>query len=401
MLETEYLVIGGGMMGAAAARYLAQAGHEVIVAAPSEPETPRTARLDEPFASHLDEGRITRHFDPDPVWAELARASIEMYRNLEAESGISIFQERPVLYVGTPTYHDVIRISHDIAVGMSSSQETGLSLRTVDEVQTDYPNLNFDAGALILEQKKGAGYINPRHMVRAQLRLVRRAGGLVIKSAAIELSDTPSGKLVKLANGKSISAAKVLVATGAYSNACSLLPGQLDMEAQSRTVLLAEIDLQTLPALKKMPAILYDLDDKEGPLDTYLLPPIEYPDGKTYIKIGTGNIHRKLETPEDLQEWFTGGPSEETVHRLTPLFQDIVPAIHGQEIQTLNCAYCGTASGRPYIDQVDEHLYVCIGGNGKAAKSSSEIGRLAYLMLTDQSFPPATPRSAFTIQWRA
>ena len=51
-------VVGRGLMGTAAARYLAQMGHRVALIGPSEPQN--RATHDGPFGSHHDAGRITR-----------------------------------------------------------------------------------------------------------------------------------------------------------------------------------------------------------------------------------------------------------------------------------------------------------------------------------------------------
>ena len=47
------------------------------------------------------------------------------------------------------------------------------------------------------------------------------------------------------------------------------------------------------------------------------------------------------------------------------------------EIRSDACANCTTPTGLPYIGPVRDGLYVATGGNGLAAKSSDEIGRLA------------------------
>ena len=51
-------VVGRGLMGTAAARYLAQMGHRMALIGPSEPQN--RATHDGPFGSHHDAGRITR-----------------------------------------------------------------------------------------------------------------------------------------------------------------------------------------------------------------------------------------------------------------------------------------------------------------------------------------------------
>ena len=64
------IVVGRGMMGAAAARYLALSGDGVAVIGPDEPKD--WSRHHGVFASHYDEARITRTIDSNPIWARRA-----------------------------------------------------------------------------------------------------------------------------------------------------------------------------------------------------------------------------------------------------------------------------------------------------------------------------------------
>ncbi|MEM7641224.1 MAG: FAD-dependent oxidoreductase [Pseudomonadota bacterium] len=87
----DFIVIGGGMMGAPCARYLAEGGHRVALVAPPEAVDP--ARHAGPFASHWDAARITRRVAADGDWSLASRRSIARYGEIEARSGRRIFHE--------------------------------------------------------------------------------------------------------------------------------------------------------------------------------------------------------------------------------------------------------------------------------------------------------------------
>src|SRR3546814_5595646 len=93
-----FIVIGAGMMGAAAARHLAQRVDGVALIGPGEPEDYRSH--EGVFASHYDEARITRRFDADLLWATFAARSIERYREIEEGSGIRFYSEAACLFAG-------------------------------------------------------------------------------------------------------------------------------------------------------------------------------------------------------------------------------------------------------------------------------------------------------------
>lgn len=96
----DYIVVGRGLMGAAAARHLSSWGHRVALIGLDEPPDRKT----HPgiFASHYDEGRITRIIDPDYQWAQFAQKAIARYRPLEQQTGITFYGEVGHLAVGEP-----------------------------------------------------------------------------------------------------------------------------------------------------------------------------------------------------------------------------------------------------------------------------------------------------------
>ena len=81
MTETPSIaVIGRGLFGSAAARHLAVMGFAPALIGPREPDEKRTHKG--VFASHYDEGRITRKNATDRFWAEASIASISRYREI-------------------------------------------------------------------------------------------------------------------------------------------------------------------------------------------------------------------------------------------------------------------------------------------------------------------------------
>ena len=117
-------VIGVGMMGAAALRYLAEAGVDVVGVGPAEPAD-RTAHTGV-FASHYDEGRITRVLDPGPVWGRLGARAIAAYADIEARSEVRFHY--PV---------GCLRVSDD-------TSDPGCTLRAVEAWGREH-DVTFDA----------------------------------------------------------------------------------------------------------------------------------------------------------------------------------------------------------------------------------------------------------------
>ncbi|MCB1045089.1 MAG: FAD-binding oxidoreductase, partial [Acidobacteria bacterium] len=155
----EYLVIGKGMMGAAAARYLSSWSDNVALVGPSEPEQWQTH--DGVFSSHYDSGRITRVTDKTYLWGKLAQQSIAKYREIEQRSGIRFHFPTGGVIVGQPDY-----VEANATVG----QQLGAEFSRYPAHQLP-PNMciQFPVGLDAVHETGPAGFIDPRKLVAAQI----------------------------------------------------------------------------------------------------------------------------------------------------------------------------------------------------------------------------------------
>ena len=87
----DFIVIGRGLIGSAAARHLAIQGASVTLIGPSEPANLKTHTG--VFSSHYDSARIVRILDALAHNCQISKAAIERFKPLETETGISFFQE--------------------------------------------------------------------------------------------------------------------------------------------------------------------------------------------------------------------------------------------------------------------------------------------------------------------
>ena len=371
------IVIGRGMIGTPAARYLAQASDGIALVGPDEPSD--YSGHEGVFASHYDQGRITRVVDPKPEWAEAGRQSILCYRELEQQSGIRFYYNVGHLSIerNAKQFPDHALAALD-PVGIESHR------LTAREIRARFPFLNIDDSTLgVLEPNEG-GYINPRSMIAAQGRLFEMAGGTMIRETVVGLSDTPKGVELTLSDGRQLEAERVLLATGAFGEATGLDLSRLGLRVYARTVILARIDGSLCNELANMPSII------QMPEDYYLLPPIEYPDGQTYVKIGQGlDSDPQLRSLDDIRQWFKGPGLEANLNELPSALRQIIPSLErATEWHSANCVTTYTPNGLPCIDYLHGNkIAVAIGGNGKAAKSGDYWGRLAADLILGRNNP--------------
>jgi sarcosine oxidase len=361
-------VIGRGLIGSAAARHLCKMGHDLALIGPNEPAD--FSRHSGVFASHYDEGRITRRFDSDPFWRQLNCAAISRYGEISAESGVEFYREVGVLHVGPGESSDVASvgtIAAQAGILCEAYNDTGLAQR--------FPFLRSTAGMQGYFEPRNAGYISPRRLVRAQTIAAERAGARIIDEPALGISESSSGVTIRTRSG-SVEAERVLVAAGGHTQ--SLLGRSLGFTVYARTAALFRLGAAEVQRLAGMPSMRCLGTKGENP---YILPPIPYPDGQTWLKLGGDPVDLPLESEADIKDWFRSGGSIHVADGLQKQILDRIRDLNFEERRVVPCMTTFGDTGLPCIGPLSERVTVAFGCYGKSAKCSDELGRLGGMAL--------------------
>lgn len=384
----DVVVIGGGIIGAAAARHLSEAGASIAVIAPPEPAGDNALG---PFGAHYDVARLTwvHHIDPDET--ELARRSIAAIDEIEAFSDRPIFSRSGHLLV-IEAGLDPERVAAAEAAAASGAME----LWSVEKAQRRFPAISIPSGANVMWEPPPSGWFDPRELVAAQLRAAIQSGAERFSSPA----EAIDGRAVVLRDGRTVEGNKVLLANGAYANQPGLLPRPVALRLKTETVLLAEVGPREASRLGSLPPIIYALA-ADGVDDVYTAPPLEYPDGQLLLKWGANTVmDRWVESVEDIDAWYGTTFVPEAVDVMSPSLSKFYPDLAIEAFHTMHCVVAYTGHGMPYIDAIDPgRLYVAIGGNGHSAKWSSALGELAAALVLNDRWVDPLPGHRFRIQW--
>ena len=372
----EYIVVGAGMMGSAAARHLALMGKNVALIGPDEPAD--KAAHTGVFASHYDQARITRALDPDADWSRLAMQSIARYDEIEQAADHRFYQEVGSLIAGplAGPHGDFIGACEQVGKAHSIAFET-----CRDEILAEkFPYFSFPDEITGLYEAKGAGYVNPRDHVLAQIKAACRSGATLVRSEVVKLDETGDGVAVSCADGQQYHAEKVIVACGPFSKTKGLLAEPIKMTTFARTITFFEMDTDEAARLRNMPSLIYVSPD--GSTDIYALPPVKYPDGKCWLKLGGGPVDMALETEGDLKNWFRSDGDAVERDALAGMLLEVMPDLKYKSITSGSCVTSCTPTGKPLIYAQSDRIIALTGGNGAGAKSSDEIGRLGAVAAT-------------------
>ncbi|MQB21728.1 FAD-dependent oxidoreductase [Agrobacterium tumefaciens] len=378
MTDFRYIVIGAGMMGAAAARHLSSQTDGVALIGPAEPTDRKNHHG--VFSSHYDEARITRGFDGDPVWAELAKRSIERYAEIEQKSGIRFYHEVGCLFTGNGN-----GLGGDYVSGaMGSKDALGLTVETYepDALSSRFPMFSLPGDHHGWFEPHNAGYVNPRALVKAQITIAEQQGASILRQTVVKVFDGGSGVEIETSEGHRYTAERVIVAAGGFTNMADILPVKVDMTATGRTIAFFELNEEKQEAFAGMPSTIV-LAASEDDI-VYILPPVRYPDGKVYLKIGGESEKGRLETLDQAVQWFHSDGTASEVDFLVRRAIELMPALAGCPVTSGSCVASITRTGYPYIGYTSSsNIAVLTGGNFVSAKSSDEIGRLGAVLLLE------------------
>ncbi len=376
----DLVVVGLGLIGAATVRHATAMGARVVGIGTDEPEDWTTHPG--PFASHYDSGRITRLLDGSTVWAELAKRSIEEYPTIARDSGTEFHRAAGVLWAadrgGLDNLHSVGEIfGIDTQVRPFADQRVGA--------------ISLDPRADTIIERGPAGFIDARAMLKAQKQVARSDGATLMSE---EVLDMRVGALTEVRTSEeTVHAPAVVVAAGAYSG--SLLPG-VPAVPTTEAVVLGEVSPEVAAELDGMPCVIHQ-QDPDGHVDVYLIPPVRYPDGRWYLKLGAETAHDvPLHGPGEIGSWMASA-ADERREELIGLLTGMVPGVEFTRFVVKPCVYTRTPSGLPIVDHVNPRVVVATGGNGRAAKSADALGSLAARLALTGDWDDPLPSTVFEL----
>lgn len=359
----EFIVVGRGLIGTAATRHLADAGHDVALIGPSEPKSYTGPG---PYSSHFDQGRVTRIAAFEEPWGTWAKASIGRYSEIARRSGIEFHD---------PVGLAVLAKDAERAVAIGADLGADVALLTATELRSRCGIASVVPEHRIAWEGAPAGIINPRALREAQIQCATQAGASIIDDVVVGVDSDGAPVSLTLRSGTTMTADRVLFCTGAYG--AEVLGIDLPLEKRLRTIVLAELDDGP-----DLPTLIIDDPPHPALEEAYWVPPVLWPNGKRLIKIGGDSIPMNVGAiNEEIDQWFRDGASSAEADALFELLVMLLPDRQVTRFGHKPCVVSYTPAGVPHITSVTSTISVAFGGCGAGAKSSDELGRLASVEL--------------------
>jgi sarcosine oxidase len=200
MERFDAIVIGGGAMGTAAARSLAERGRSTLLL--------ERFSFGHGLGSSGGPTRIFRYNYVQPEYVAMVRLAAELWRELEDAAGVDLLRTTGGIDVGAA--------AREIAAAVRAS---GIPIASVDarEVSERWPAVRFPDGTELYVQDDG-GVLRAEATVRAQLALATRAGADA-RDGVRATGVRPMGDAVEVEteHGETFAAGVAVVAAGAWA----------------------------------------------------------------------------------------------------------------------------------------------------------------------------------------
>jgi sarcosine oxidase len=380
----DVIVLGLGAMGAAATYQLARRGAKVLgidqYAPPHE------------FGSTHGDTRITRiACGEGPEYSAFAARSHEIWRELEAETGLDLLTQNGFLAISgagqRSANHGVAKFL-DATVAAAKAARVSYEILDAATVRKRYPAFNVADGDDAYHDDV-SGFVRPERCVTAQLQRAAALGAdLALNERVVSFSQADGSVTVKT-DRRTCQAGQLIVSAGAW------LPGLLKPALASRFMVTRQVlywfrarseaeHAQFAP--ERFPVYIWQLP---APQSIYGFPAIGGLDEG--VKLATEQ-YDVATTPESVSR--TAGPDEiremyETY--VAPFFPGLSPVCIRHKV----CLYTWVDNARFVIDRHPELDRVIVASpcSGHGFKHSAGIGELLAEMVTDGRKPD--PRFAF------
>lgn len=348
----DVVVIGLGAMGAAACHHLAARGHRVLGL-----EQHRLAH--DRGSSHGETRLIRKAYFENPSYVPLLSRAFDLWDELEAECGETLFERNGLVTFGRPGESKVF----EGTLASGRLYEIPVERLNRDEALRRWPIYRPPEG-FAAAYEPGAGFLYAEKCVLAHAKQARERGAVLKENEPVLDFCVESGRARVRTTQALYSAARLIVAGGGWS--ARLLSG-LGLPLELRKMTLGWFPAgQEHAAAKGTPGFVFDLD-----ADFYYgFPQI---DGESVKTAG----HRRFEPlaqPEDKD----APPAPERTEALRRFVRDCLPCASDRLLRWSNCIYTMTPDEDFVIDRHPEtpQLIFAAGFSGHGFKFASVVGEI-------------------------
>lgn len=367
-LDAEFIIVGCGAMGSAAAYHLAQAGRSVLAFEQFEIGHERGA-------SH-GESRIIRLSYDHPTYIKMARQSYDLWAHLEQESGEKLLFKTGMIDIGKPDHSAL-----NACLKNMRQENVDYQLLSAEEIRQSYPQLRVQNEVIGVLQKD-AGILSPRQCVPLLAKLARERGAQIVERAEIlAIAAEAQCVLVETTAGR-FRGRRIIVTGGPWS---AVLLARLGVHlpitvTEESYIFVRPHNLEAFSP-DKLPIFACYGETAHGPdLEFYGFPVF----GRPGVKVA--RHHAGPKTTADQRSFVV---SAETMDILRKYIRRLIPEADGELLHAMTCLYATTPDRHFIIDTLPEHknIVLAAGFSGHGFKFAILIGKILADLAMEKRVP--------------
>jgi sarcosine oxidase len=348
----DYIVIGVGGMGSAAAYWLARtSGGSALGLEQFE--------LNHPRGGSHDHSRIIRRAYHMPEYTVLADETYRVWDDMQKEAGEQVVFKTGGLNFGTP--------GSDAENYITSMQKQKIphEVLTPGEVMKRWPQFKLTSNMVAAYQADG-GFVDPSKATLAHIRLARARGATILDNTAVQSIDIRGGQCRVVTAAGTFEAGKLVLTSGAWTNR---VLASLGLELPL-TVTQEQVTYFVPPTLEDFSPARFPIwiaHDERG-LCFYGFPVYGEKAAKAAEDAGGRFVTADTRTFE---------PDPENLERVTQYLKKHIPSMLGPILRTKTCLYTMPPDRNFILDQLPGYPQVCLSiGAGHMFKFASLVGKI-------------------------
>lgn len=352
----DVVVIGAGLMGSAAAWSATRRGLSTVLLEQFE--------LGHNRGSSHGSARIVRRACPDATYLRLTGQAMELWRELEADSGRALVKITGGLDYGS-------RRGPQYLASVLAEQDVPHELLKAAEATERWPGVTFQGPVLFHPQ---AGTVDAALAVGAAIECSQRRGAMVMAGTQVERVDVIDDQHVRVVTNRgTVRAGRLIVAAGSWIQ--QLLGDVVPMPELTVT------QQQIFHFPRRNTTLDWPVIIHQGELDTYSLP-----GGRDGGPSGGRKVaeSRGTTTTADARSGIVDPSARD---RMIAYVQESLPGLIPEPFNETTCLYTSTANGDFVLDRVGA-VVICSPCSGHGAKFAPLVGELVVDLATGAAEPP-------------
>ncbi|PTQ70450.1 monomeric sarcosine oxidase [Pseudomonas sp. GV071] len=371
-MNVDVAVVGLGAMGAATLYQLAKRGVKVV-------GIDRFSPPHDQGSSHGDT-RITRQaVGEGDAYAPLVRRAQQIWRELEGETGVPLFEQCGVLVMtssATATSHHGTADFTERT--LEQARRYGIDHEALDAagIRARFPQFAPVLDSATGYYEPGGGYVRPEQCIATQLQLARQHGAQLLTGVTVTALEDDQGQTRVVSDGPTVYAKRVIVCAGMWN--AGLLGAPFDQLLRVCRQTLYWFELEQ-PSIFPSPSPTFIL--AHGPTDEdlcYGFPPLP---GENSMKIATEQYGLST-APDALNRQVT---EEECAEMFAGQLVGKIAGVKPKAVKTAVCTYTVTPDFHFIIDQHPTRpaITVVSACSGHGFKHSAAIGEALAQQVVD------------------